>query len=52
VLQGMRCMISVKIEQDESGAYPPKNVVTRVKPIAKPEANGSARPDFNDKLDI
>lgn len=44
--------MTVKVETDDSGEYPPKNRVSRVRPIAKPMTNGSAQPDFNDKLPI
>src|SRR6516164_3449189 len=41
VLLNKSCSIYVKIEQDDSGEYPPKNRVGRVKPIAGPaKGNG------------
>jgi hypothetical protein len=45
------CMISVKIETDDSGEYAPKNRVTRVTPIAVPKSNGAgAKADYDDKI--
>ena len=46
--------VTVKIQEDETGEYPDKNRVTRVKPIsaAKPKAvraNGDGKP-FNDEI--
>src|SRR6516165_550605 len=35
VLLNKPCLISVKIEQDDSGEYPPKNVVGRVRGVGK-----------------
>ena len=46
------CLVFVKIEEDENSEYPPKNRVTRVKPIgaAKPaKANGDGKP-FDDEI--
>ncbi len=49
VLQNKPCRVFVKIEHDETGEYPPKNRIGRVKPIAQPEkANGGA--PFNDAV--
>jgi hypothetical protein len=48
VLLNKPCLIAVKIETDESGEYPPKNRVTRVKKIGD-RANGGAKP-FNDEI--
>jgi hypothetical protein len=50
VLQGKLCLIFVKIETDPNGEYPPKNRVTRVRPLAiePPKANG--KPAFNDEI--
>ena len=46
--------IFVVIEQDADGQYPPKNIVRRVKPIARPDTgNGAAapaKPEFNDTI--
>jgi hypothetical protein len=51
VLLNKPCTVFVKIETDESGEYPPKNRVTRVKPLVKTEkANGSAKPDLDDEI--
>jgi hypothetical protein len=55
------CLVAVKIESDDSGQYPDKNRIGRVKPITKtnvvkavrPAAtgtNGGAKPDFNDEV--
>jgi hypothetical protein len=49
------CWIAVKIESDDTGQYPDKNRVGRVKPISaakpKPATNGAtAKPDFDDKV--
>jgi hypothetical protein len=44
-------MVSVKIETDDSGEYPPKNRVGRVKKIGDaPKPNGGSTPEFNDKV--
>jgi hypothetical protein len=48
VLLNKPCLISVKIETDEAGEYPPKNVVGRVRGIGKQPTNGKA--DFNDAI--
>jgi hypothetical protein len=51
VLLNKPCLISLKIEEDDSGEYPPKNRVTRVKKIGdKPKANGATKPDFDDEI--
>jgi hypothetical protein len=44
----------VKIEEDESGEYPPKNRVTRYKKIteAKKPNGDDGKADFNDKIDF
>ena len=48
VLLNKPCLISVKIETDEAGEYPPKNVVGRVRGIGKQPTNGKA--DLNDAI--
>jgi hypothetical protein len=51
VLLNRPCLVSVKIETDDSGEYAPKNVVGRVKKVGdKPKANGGTKPDFDDKI--
>jgi hypothetical protein len=50
VLLNKPCLVFVKIEQDESGEYPPKNRVGRVKKIGAAKANGGSEPDFNDEI--
>jgi hypothetical protein len=56
VLLSRPCMLYLVIEQDQNGEYPPKNRVSRVRPIAKPNVaigNGAARPvkpEFNDDI--
>jgi hypothetical protein len=51
VLLNKPCLVSVKIEEDDNGEYPPKNRVTRVKKIGdKPKANGGTKSDFDDKI--
>ena len=48
------CWVAVKIESDDTGQYPDKNRVGRVKPIsaAKPaKANGDGKP-FDDEIDF
>jgi hypothetical protein len=51
VLQDKPCLIFVKVEQDDGGDYPPKNVVGRVKPIARATAKtNGGKPDFDDKI--
>jgi len=51
VLLNKPCTVFVKIETDESGEYPTKNRVTRVKPLVKAEkTNGKADPDLNDEI--
>jgi hypothetical protein len=45
------CWVSVKIEEDKTGEYPPKNRIGRVKKIGDaPKANGDAEKDFDDDL--
>jgi hypothetical protein len=48
VLRNKPCLITVKIENDDSGEYPPKNVVTRVRAI-KTASNGNGA-DLNDAI--
>jgi hypothetical protein len=43
------CMIFVKVEQDDAGEYPPKNVVGRVKPIARATKTNGGKP-YDDKI--
>jgi hypothetical protein len=50
VLHGKPCLISVKIETDPKGEYPPKNQVTRVKKIEAAKPNGGGKADFNDSI--
>ena len=50
VLQNKPCSISVKIEDDPNGDYPPKNRVGRVKPIVKEVPKAKVEPEFNDKI--
>jgi hypothetical protein len=50
VLQGKRCMISVKIEADPTGEYPPKNKVVRIKPIAAPLPKTNGKADYDDEI--
>src|SRR5262249_17965183 len=53
VLLNKPCLVSVKIEIDDNGDYPPKNRIGRVKKIGDaPKANGDAKKDFNDKIDF
>jgi hypothetical protein len=60
VLRNNPVSIYVVIEQDAAGEYPPKNIVKRVKPIARPDksdkpiaGNGAklavVEPDYDDK---
>jgi hypothetical protein len=49
VMQGKVCMVSVKIEIDPNGEYPPKNRVTRISAIT-PKANGSGKAELNDEI--
>ena len=45
------CSVSVGIEQDKDGAYPPKNRVTRVKKIGEAKkANGNDGKPFDDEV--
>jgi hypothetical protein len=51
VLHNKPCLLYVKIEHDDSGDYPPKNRVGRLRPITRPSApvkNGNA--DLNDSV--
>jgi hypothetical protein len=49
------CSVAVKIESDNTGQYPDKNRIGRVKPISAAKknvvkltgTNGGAKPDFN-----
>ena len=55
VLCHKECWVTVKIESDDTGQYPDKNRIARVKPIsaAKPgvtKANGDGKPDPNDEI--
>jgi hypothetical protein len=51
VLLNKPCLVSVGIEEDDSGKYPPKNRVTRVKKIGDaPKANGGDTKPFNDEI--
>src|SRR6516164_11152844 len=50
VLLNKPCLISVKIETDDSGEYPPKNRVGRVKPITAPAKTNVVKPAFNDQI--
>ena len=54
VLLNKPCLVSVKIEEDKTGEYPPKNRIGRVKKIGDaPKTNGdSVKADFNDKIDF
>jgi hypothetical protein len=45
------CLIFVKVEQDDAGDFPPKNVVGRVKPITRATAKtNGGKPAFDDKI--
>jgi hypothetical protein len=48
VLLNKPCLVSVKIETDDTGEYPPKNVVGRVRGIGKQPTNGKV--EFNDAI--
>ena len=51
VLQDKPCLVFVKVEQDDAGDYPPKNVVGRVKAIAHATAKtNGGKPAFDDKI--
>ena len=52
VLLNKQCLVSVKIETDDNGEYPPKNRIGRVKKIGDtPKANGGdTKSDLNDKI--
>ena len=50
VLHNQPCLVSVKIETDPNGEYPPKNRVGRVKKIEAGKPNGSGKADFNDSI--
>jgi hypothetical protein len=43
VLCNKPCLVFVKIEQDAAGEYPPKNVVTRIRPIARPAVRSAGQ---------
>lgn len=45
------CLVSVKIETDDSGEYAPKNRITRVKKIGDtPKTDGGSEPPYNDAI--
>ena len=47
----MICLVSVKIETDDTGEYPPKNRIARVKKIGETKrANGNDGKPFDDKI--
>jgi hypothetical protein len=50
VLHNQPCLVSVKIETDPNGEYPPKNRVGRVRKIEAAKTNGSNKADFNDSM--
>ena len=53
VLRLKPCLIFVKIETDESGEYPPKNRITRVRRIEQPQgatAVTNGKFAFDDKV--
>ena len=50
VLHNQPCLVSVKIETDPNGEYPPKNRVGRVRKIEAAKPNGSGKADFNDSI--
>jgi hypothetical protein len=50
VLQGKRCLITVKIETDPNGEYPPKNRIVRVKPIAAAATKTNGKAELNDEI--
>jgi hypothetical protein len=51
VLLNKSCLVSVKIEEDDSGEYAPKNRITRVKKIGEAKKpNGSAKSELNDEI--
>ena len=50
VLLNKPCSIYVKIEQDDAGEYPPKNVVGRVKAIAASAKTNDGKSAFNDQI--
>ena len=51
VLLNKPCLVSVKIETDDTGEYPPKNRIARVKKIGETKrANGNDGKPFDDKI--
>jgi hypothetical protein len=51
VLLNKPCLVSVKIETDDNGDYPPKNRIGRVKKIGDlPKAAGNAKSGLNDEI--
>jgi hypothetical protein len=54
VLEGKPCSVYVKIEEDETGQYEPKNRIGRVKPVLSVGAPSIATkgngPELNDKI--
>jgi len=57
VLLHRPCLLYLTIEQDQAGEYPPKNRVSRVRPIAKPDTaagNGAepVKPAFDDSINF
>jgi hypothetical protein len=56
MLNNKPCLIFMRIEEDKNGDYPPKNRVTKVKPIAtakpaaEPAAKPADKPPFNDEV--
>jgi hypothetical protein len=50
VLHNQPCLVSVKIETDPNGEYPPKNRVGRVRKIEAAKTNGSGKAGFNDSI--
>ena len=49
-LYGKPCLIAVSIEEDETGKFPPKNVITGVRPIPAKKAKVATTVDFNDEV--
>jgi hypothetical protein len=51
VLHNKACQIRVQIEESEDGQFPPKNVITKVKPVKPAVVNGgAAHPELNDNI--
>jgi hypothetical protein len=51
VLLNKPCLVSVKIEEDDTGEYPPKNRIGRVKKVGEAKKpNGAAAKPFNDEI--